>query len=125
MSTISKLITPATISLESTRSKTGTGKTAANKIGGYRWMVASRVLAAVVGGYALTSAATVLLALVWPLPQAEAVAATTMLSFTLYTVVILWIFTVKQLRTIWLSLMTATALCMVLSWLLLPAGGVA
>ena len=32
----------------------------------YRWLVASRVLAAVVGGYALTSAASTLLALLWP-----------------------------------------------------------
>ena len=85
----------------------------------YRWMVASRVLAAVVGGYALTSAATVLLALVWPLPQAQAVLASTMLSFTLYTVVIVWIFAVKRLRTLWLGLFIATAVCAGLSWLLL------
>ena len=91
----------------------------------YRRMVASRVLAAVVGGYALTSAATVLLALIWPLPKAEAVAASTMLSFTLYTVVILWIFTAKRLRTIWLGLFISTALCAGLSWWLLPLGGAA
>lgn len=88
----------------------------------YRWMVASRVLAAVVGGYTLTSAATVLLALVWPLPQAEAVAAATMLSFALYTVVILWVFAVKRLRTLWLGLIITTAFCAGLSWLLLPGG---
>lgn len=86
----------------------------------YRWSVASRVLAAVVGGYALTSAATVLLALVWPLPQAEAVLASTMLSFALYTGVLVWIFAVRRLRTVWLGLVIATAVCAVLSWLLLP-----
>lgn len=88
----------------------------------YRWAVASRVLAAVVGGYVLTSTATVLLALIWPLPQAEAVAAATILSFTLYTGVILWVFAVKRLRILWLGLVITTAFCAGLSWVLLPGG---
>lgn len=90
---------------------------------GYRWAVASRVLAAVAGGYTLCSVATVLLALLWPLPQAEAVAASTMLSFTLYTAIIVWIFAVKRLKTVWLGLLAASLVCTVLSWLLLPGAG--
>ncbi|MFV0278248.1 MAG: DUF3649 domain-containing protein [Parahaliea sp.] len=86
----------------------------------YRWMVASRVLAAVVGGYALSSAATVLLALIWPLPQAEAVLASTTLSFALYAGVLVWIFAAERLRTIWLGLVITLAICIALSWLLLP-----
>ena len=89
----------------------------------YRWLVASRGLAAVLGGYALTSAASTLLALLWPLPLAEAVAASTMLSFVLYTLIIIWVFASQRLRTIWLGLLAATALCTLLSWALLPAGG--
>lgn len=85
----------------------------------YRWMVASRVLAALLGGYALTSSITVLLSLVWPLPTAPAVAASTMLSFTVYTGVILWIFAARRLRTVWLGLIVATVLCSALSCLLL------
>lgn len=85
----------------------------------YRWRVASRVLAAVVGGYALTSAGTVLLALAWPLPKAEAVMASTMLSFALYAGVLVWIFAVRCLCTVWLGLVIATAACTGLSWLLL------
>ncbi|CAA0119571.1 hypothetical protein [Zhongshania aliphaticivorans] len=85
----------------------------------YRWMVVSRVLAAVVGGYALASSAMVLLALLWPLPKAEAVAASTMLSFLLYALIIIWIFTVKRLKTVWLGLIFSTAVCSGLSWLLL------
>ena len=81
----------------------------------YRWLVASRVLAAVLGGYALTSAASTLLALLWPLPQAEAVAASTMLSFALYTLIIIWIFASQRLRTVWLGLLSATALCTLLT----------
>ena len=90
---------------------------------GHRWAVASRVLAAIAGGYTLCSAATVLLALLWPLPQAEAVAASTMLSFALYTTIIIWIFAVKRLKTVWLGLLAATLACTVLSWLLLPGAG--
>lgn len=89
----------------------------------YRWMVASRVLASVVGGYALTSAATVLLALVWPLPQAEAILVSTMLSFSLYAGVLVWVFAAKRLRTIWLGLVITTAVSAGFSCLLLPGGG--
>jgi len=89
----------------------------------HRWLVASRVLAAVLGGYALTSAATVLLALIWPLPQAQAVMASSMLSFSLYTAIIVWIFATKRVRTLWAGLIAATALCGALAWLLLPGGG--
>lgn len=90
----------------------------------YRWMIASRVLAAVVGGYALTSAATVLLALVWPLPQAEAVLASTMLSFALYAGILVWIFAVKRLSTVWLGLLAATVFVAAPAWLLLAGADV-
>lgn len=86
----------------------------------YRWLVFSRVVAAVVAGYTLASSATVLLALLWPLPQAEAVLAASMLSFLLYAGVIVWSFSVKRLRTVWLGLMLANGLCLGLSWCLLP-----
>ena len=89
----------------------------------YRWRVASRVLAAVVGGYALTSAVTVLLALLWPLPKAEAVLASSMLSFALYVGMLVWIFAARRLWVVWLGLILATAVCAGLSWLLLPGGG--
>ena len=85
----------------------------------YRWMVASRVLAAVVGGYALTSAATVLIALILPLPKAQAVMASSMLSFALYAAILVWVFSAKRVLGIWLGLIMATALCAGLSWLLL------
>ena len=46
-----------------------------------------------------------------------------MLSFALYTLIIIWIFASQRLRTVWLGLLGATALCTLLSWALLPAGG--
>lgn len=75
----------------------------------YRWSVASRVFAAILGGYALTSAATVLLALIWPLPKAQALLSATMLSFTIYTVIVIWVFTTRTATRAWVGLVVATA----------------
>ncbi len=86
-----------------------------------RWAVASRVAAAAFGGYAFTSAATVLLSLVWPIPKAQAVLSATMLSFTVYTVAVIWVFSTRSATRAWVGLAGATAL-LVLLCLLLGAG---
>lgn len=89
----------------------------------YRWSVTSRVLAAVFGGYALTSAATVLLALVWPLPKAQALLSATMLSFALYAVIVIWVFTTRTATRAWIGLIGATALVSGLAGLAHLLGG--
>ncbi len=86
----------------------------------YRLQVASRVLVAAVGGYALASACTVLLALLWPIPRAQAVLASTMLSFVWYTAAVLWVFSVRSATRAWVSIVLATAVLSLLCWLLLP-----
>lgn len=88
----------------------------------YRWAIASRVLAAFVGGYILSSLLLLLLALIWPLPQAEAIAASTMLSFILYLLIIIWAFSTKRLRTVWLGMLLSSLLCFALVWWLMPGG---
>ncbi|MBW7901929.1 MAG: DUF3649 domain-containing protein [Rhodocyclaceae bacterium] len=90
----------------------------------YRWAVASRVAAAALGGYALTSAATVALALLWPIPKAQAVLAATMLSFTLYTVAVLWAFATPSATRAWGGMLAGTAALAGVAWLL-GAGGAA
>ncbi|MBL8269675.1 DUF3649 domain-containing protein [Steroidobacter sp.] len=85
----------------------------------YRWMVASRVAAAAVGGYALTSAVTVLLSLIWPISKADAVASATMLSFTLYAVVIIWVFCTPTATRAWAGVVGATAVVTLACWLLM------
>lgn len=89
----------------------------------YRWMVASRILAAVAGGYALISVINILLALLLPLSKAQAVEVSTMLSFAIYAGIIVWIFSVKRLRTLWLGLLVSTLLCGALAWVLMPGAG--
>ncbi|MGC3982070.1 MAG: hypothetical protein QM808_12485 [Steroidobacteraceae bacterium] len=91
----------------------------------YRLSVASRVLAAFVGGYAFTSAVTVLLALLWPLPKAEAIYAADMLSFTLYVLVLIWAFSVRRVRVVWLGMFGGAAVFALLALALLPTGAVA
>lgn len=86
----------------------------------YRLQVASRVVAAVVGGYMLASALTVLSALVWPLPQAEAVLASMMLGFVWYTLAVMWVFSVKSATRAWLGMVLPTFIVAALCWWLLP-----
>ena len=88
----------------------------------YRLMVASRILAAVVAGYALTSAASILLALLLPIPKAEAVLASTMLSFAIYAGVVIWVFQARSATRAWLGLLVALAVLTLACWLLMPGG---
>lgn len=87
----------------------------------YRLQVASRVVAAAVGGYALASALTVLLALILPLPRAQAVLASTMLGFVWYTVAVIWVFTARSATRAWLLMVLPAAVLAVLCWWLLPS----
>jgi len=88
----------------------------------YRWAVASRVAAAAFGGYALTSAATALLALLWPAPRAQAVLWATMLSFIVYTIAVIWVFTTRSATRAWMGMLVATVMVAALAWLI-RAGG--
>lgn len=89
----------------------------------YRLHVASRVLAAV-ACYGLTSLISIVLALVWPIPQAQAVLSSIMVSFAIYALLIMWVFSMKSLRIVWLSIMNASAVFGLLVWVLLPEAGV-
>ncbi len=84
----------------------------------YRWSVASRVAAAALGGYALTSAATVLLSLLWPAPRAQAVLWATMISFTVYTVAVIWAVHARSAGRAWAGMVAGTVLLSGIAWLL-------
>lgn len=85
----------------------------------YRLHVAARVLAAV-ACYGLTSLISIVLALIWPIPQAQAMLSSIMLSFAIYALLIMWVFSVKSLRTVWLIIIVSSALFGLLVWILLP-----
>ncbi|XHH30103.1 hypothetical protein WIW49_05205 [Xanthomonas euroxanthea] len=71
----------------------------------YRWSVAGRVLAASVGGYALTSTGCSVLAQLLSrfvgVSPAVSVLSMTLLSFAIYTVVVLWMFRVRSALRMW------------------------
>ena len=85
----------------------------------YRWAVLSRVLAASLGGYAFTWAAIVLLALLWPLPRAQAVGLATMLGFLIYAAVARWVFATRSAWRAWAGIVAWTALFAALGWWLM------
>lgn len=73
----------------------------------YRWMVANRVLAAVLGGYALTSLSTAVLALLMLLadyPANDARFIATMGSFAVYAGVALRVFAARSATRAWVEL---------------------
>jgi len=66
----------------------------------YRWVVLLRVLLAALGGYAFTALACAVLAhglvAAGVMERAPAMLLSTLLSFVLYTVVVLWVFHVRS-----------------------------
>ena len=82
------------------------------------WRVAARVLAAVLLGYLLTNTSAVLLGFLLPMSKVDSVLTASLLSFAIYTAIIMWIFSVKTLRTVWLGLGLASVVTGVGAWLL-------
>jgi len=64
----------------------------------YRWEVFGRILVAVLGGYGFTLLFGILLTYVLPISKSSAVMTASLLSFAIYTSVIIWVFSVKTLR---------------------------
>jgi len=83
-----------------------------------RWHVTSRVLAAAIPGFILTNTSGVFLALVLPGERVDGVAAATLLSFAIYTAIIMWIFSVKRLRTVWIGLLGGIFVTSAGAWLM-------
>ena len=78
--------------------------------------ITSRVLAALIPGFVLTNTASIFLALLLPGDRFIGVAWATVLSFALYTAIIIWVFSVRRLRTVWVGLLAAIALTGLGSW---------
>jgi hypothetical protein len=67
----------------------------------YRLAVASRAIAAILGGYVLSALATFALAIFLPMSKAEASMTATLLSFLIYTGVVLWVFATRTAGRAW------------------------
>ncbi|HTO18213.1 MAG TPA: iron transporter [Pseudomonas sp.] len=80
------------------------------------WPILWRCLAAIPGGYLFTYTATAALARLLPLGRYDAVMATTLLSFALYTAFILWAFAVHSPRRLALGVALSLPLALIGFW---------
>lgn len=83
----------------------------------YRGGVAARAVAAIGGGYVLTAIASALIAVALPLPRADAVTLATLLSFVVYTCVILWVFATTSALRAWIGVLAASGVLGALLWM--------
>lgn len=76
-------------------------------------MVASRAIAGALGGYALASLVTAVLSLALPLltgtSRASALLTATMLSFAVYALAVVWVFSARSALRAWAGLAIASA----------------
>ena len=80
--------------------------------------VVARVFAAVILGYVLANTTSILVGFLLPLPKVDSVLSASLLSFAIYTAVIMWVFAVKTLRKMWWGLCLASLATGVAAWLL-------
>lgn len=79
----------------------------------YKWMVFSRIIAAIFGAYWLTSLITISLSLLLTylgIIITEAILTATMLSFLIYSIIVIFIFSCKSLKIMWLWLIGLVAI---------------
>lgn len=76
----------------------------------YRLGVASRAIAAILGGYVVTALATALLAVILPMVRIDAVLTATLLSFTVYTCAVLWVFAARSAFRAWIGIVLPAAI---------------
>jgi hypothetical protein len=76
----------------------------------YRVAVFFRFVAAILGGYVFTSVFISLLAVLLPLNKLDSVLLTTTLSVFFYCCVFIWVFAVKSLKVVWITILLTTSL---------------
>ncbi|MEM6818127.1 MAG: hypothetical protein AAF578_05015 [Pseudomonadota bacterium] len=94
--------------------------TATDKVS--RWHVASRVFAAIVPAFILANTASITLATLLPLGEFQSVAWSITTAFATYTAIIMWIFSVKRLRTVWLGLLAGLVVTGAGTWMAYISG---
>lgn len=76
----------------------------------YRLAITSRALAAILAGYLLASVGSMCLAQWLPMPRAEAVVTSMLLSFSIYLIAVLWCFACRTAWRAWLGLLAPSAM---------------
>ena len=87
-----------------------------------RWHVTSRVVAALIPGFVLTNTFGIFLALALPGGRLDTIAFATVISFIVYCAIVMWIFSVKTLKTVWTGLLGSIVFTGGGAWLLYTLG---
>jgi hypothetical protein len=80
------------------------------------WSTISRITAALLGGYLFTYAFTAALARLLPLDKVDALVTASLISFLIYTLTILWVFSCHSAARAWAGLALALPLGVVGFW---------
>lgn len=76
------------------------------------WRITARVLAALVGSYGVTAGATALMGVLMVLAggatRSDALIASSMIAYVIFSVLMLWCFAERRLARVWLVLTGAT-----------------
>lgn len=95
-----------------------------NELRQYRLQVFGRIVLATFGGYAFTLLLGILLTYSLPISKSSAVMTANLLSFAIYTSVVIWVFSAKSLRSIAINLSTSIVLLGVVTILFRLVSGV-
>ncbi|MEM0953089.1 MAG: hypothetical protein AAGI24_03010 [Pseudomonadota bacterium] len=76
-----------------------------------RWHITGRVLLGTFGGYLFANSVALFLVFALPMERLHAIITMTFLSFLLWTVAILWVFSVDKVRSVAIGMMGSTVLC--------------
>ncbi|SFK24106.1 DUF3649 domain-containing protein [Methylophaga sulfidovorans] len=68
------------------------------------------VFAATIGGYLFTSAAIIFLSAIVPMDKPDAIVASSLFSFAIYTAAVIWVFVVRDSKRAWLGMLIPTLL---------------
>ncbi|MGX9462696.1 hypothetical protein ACWXWU_15905 [Shewanella sp. A14] len=85
-----------------------------------RFALISRIMAAIIGGYILTNLLAILLSYLLPMPQSERVLTAMLVSFVIYTAVILWVFTTKTATKAWIGIAIPSLISAACALMLMP-----
>ena len=81
-----------------------------------RWHVASRVFAATIPAFILTNTTGVMLTFLVPGEKFASIAFSIVLAFAIWTALVVWIFSVKRLSTVWYTLLAGIVVTGLASW---------
>ncbi len=86
----------------------------------HRWLVFSRILAAILGGYAVAISSSLLISqlLMLVIDKYQAIHIGLLLTFLVYACAAMWVFSVKTAPKAWLNLISLNLALLLSAWLL-------